>query len=63
MRRVVIALATEAVLTLCLIAPLLHAIGVAGAAVAWVSGQVLVAGALLATWRTHLQPAVGGSRP
>jgi O-antigen/teichoic acid export membrane protein len=63
MRRVVIALATEAVLTLCLIAPLLHAFGVAGAAVAWVSAQVLAAGALLATWRTHLQPAVGGSRP
>ena len=51
MRRVVIAAATEAVVTLSLVAPLLHTLGASGAALAWVGAQLLVAVGLLASWK------------
>jgi O-antigen/teichoic acid export membrane protein len=49
LRRAVIALTTEAVLSLSLATPLIHAVGVTGAAVAFVGSQCLVAAVLLAT--------------
>jgi O-antigen/teichoic acid export membrane protein len=51
MRRAVIALAAQALLTLGLTAPLIHALDVTGAGVAWLASQGVVALGLLATRR------------
>jgi thymidylate kinase len=55
LRRALVALGTEAVVTLVLAAPLLHALGVTGAGVAWVGAECIVAIGLLLTWRTSLE--------
>jgi O-antigen/teichoic acid export membrane protein len=57
LRRAVIALTTEAVLSLSLAAPLLHAMGVTGAAIAFVGSQCLVAVALILTSKDWLGAA------
>jgi O-antigen/teichoic acid export membrane protein len=49
LRRVVIALALEAILALGLAVPLLHAFGVTGAAVAWLVSLIVIAAGLLVT--------------
>ncbi|MCW3048937.1 MAG: hypothetical protein JWO74_3221 [Solirubrobacterales bacterium] len=54
LRRAVIATGTEAVLSLGLVTPLLHAYGVSGAGIAWLGSQCLVAAGLLLTWRSSL---------
>ncbi len=54
LRRAVIACCTEAALALSLATPLLHALGVVGAGIAWVGSQSLVAFGLLITWRGSL---------
>jgi hypothetical protein len=51
MRRAVIALAAQALLTLGLSAPLINALDVTGAGVAWLASQGVVALGLLATRR------------
>lgn len=48
MRRAMIALVTQAVLTLGLTVPLIHAVGVEGAGIAWLTSQCVVAAGLLA---------------
>jgi O-antigen/teichoic acid export membrane protein/thymidylate kinase len=52
--RALAALGTEAVVTLASAAPLIHALGVTGAGVAWVGAECVVATGLLLTWRTSL---------
>lgn len=52
LRRAVIAIGTEAVLSLGLVTPLLHAFGVSGVGIAWVGSQCVVAAGLLLTWRS-----------
>ena len=54
LRRAVIACCTEAVVALGLATPLLHALGVVGAGIAWVGAQCLIAVGLLITWRALL---------
>jgi O-antigen/teichoic acid export membrane protein len=66
LRRAVIALTTEAVLSLSLATPLLHAMGVTGAAVAFVGSQCLVAAALILTstnWLGATDDGPGQARP
>jgi O-antigen/teichoic acid export membrane protein len=52
LRRAVIALCTDALVTLGLATPLIHAMGVNGVALGWTCAQVVVALGLLCTWRS-----------